>query len=529
MEISCRTNLGEQGWQGTLLGRVASVTTPSAAASTPVKTVLRSLDLGSSVAEHDQLLQQHFVETQTFRMLLESRVDIIAGDKGTGKTAIFRILKERYASYPELGDVEVVAAFNPAGTPVFQRLIETDVLAEDQYIGVWKAYFLSLAGNWVLNLGDGNFSGNMRELDNLLVSVGLRSADETPQTIFSQVVNRLKRLFRVRSIEAATTFSAEGMPVLSTKFDFGDNADDEAADVVDLVRQDDALRLLQKVLGELDFKLWLVVDRLDEAFQAKPSLEKPALRALFRTYLDMLEFDNLRLKLFVRRDLFSRIVEGGFVNLTHINARRVDITWDDEDLFNLLDRRLRGSSEFVAQIGANDMSNEEIFNRVFPFQVDPGDRKPLTWTWILGRVRDGNGVKPPRNLIDLVLKAQEAQMRREERAPRKLADAESLITSDALKRGLEALSAERVQDTLLAEAGDNAALIELFRGGKAEHNEDSLRQLLGSDFESKISFLKTIGFLESIGSNFKVPMLYRGGLAITQGKAFSNDTPDEDE
>ena len=116
-----------------------------------VKKVLNLLDLGSAVAEHDQLLKQHFVETSVFKKVVEDRVDVVAGDKDTGKTAIFLILSERYTSYPALDDVEVVPAFNPAGTPIFQRLLETETLDEDQYIAVWKVYFLSLAGNWVLN------------------------------------------------------------------------------------------------------------------------------------------------------------------------------------------------------------------------------------------------------------------------------------------------------------------------------------------------------------------------------------------
>jgi hypothetical protein len=103
-----------------------------------VKKVLDKLDLGSAVAEHDQLLKQHFVETSVFKKVVEDRVDVVAGDKGTGKTAIFLILSERYASYPDLADVEVVPAFNPAGTPIFQRLLETETLHEDEYIAVWK-------------------------------------------------------------------------------------------------------------------------------------------------------------------------------------------------------------------------------------------------------------------------------------------------------------------------------------------------------------------------------------------------------
>lgn len=150
---------------------------------------------------------------------------------------------------------------------------------------------------------------------------------------------------------------------------------------------------------------------------------------------------------------------------------------------------------------------------------------------MLSRVRDANGVKPPRNLIDLVLKAQEQQLKREERDPRIIVPGtEPLIMSDALKKGLQALSEERVQDTLLAEAGDHAQLVELFRNGKAEHNMESLAPLLGADSNNKIEFLKTLGFLEPVGNNYKIPMLYRGGLNITQGKAFSDEPAiDEDE
>lgn len=495
---------------------------------TLVRDALTALDLGSSVAEHDELLRRYFVETETFRSVIEGRVDVVAGDKGTGKTALFRILKERYAEFDELADVEVVAAFNPVGTPVFQRLLETDELAEDQYIGVWKAYFCALAGNWLLGLMEGDYTDTLERLDKLLVDVGLRSPDDTPQTIFSQLVNRLKQLLRLKSIEQTTAFDqATGMPVLSVKVELGDGKAAEE-EIVSQIRHDDALRLLNQALHESGITLWLVMDRLDEAFQGRPMQERPALRALLRTYLDMLEFDNVKLKLFVRRDLFSRVVEGGFVNLTHINARRVDITWDEDDLYNLLLQRLRESSAFIDLVNGEHLPDAELFGLLFPEQVDPGERKPKTWTWMMGRIRDGNGVKPPRNLIDLILKAREAQLRREERVARALEEGDHLITSDALKRGLDSLSAERVQDTLLAEAGDYAELVERFRGGKADLDSASLRALLGGDVEDSLKFLRSIGFLEAVGSTHKVPMLYRAGLSITQGKSVGTNGAEED-
>jgi hypothetical protein len=242
----------------------------------------------------------------------------------------------------------------------------------------------------------------------------------------------------------------------------------------------------------------------------------------------------VRLKLFVRKDLFRRIIAGGFVNLTHVNARKVEIIWDDEDLFDLLCRRLEENPSLIDDLGMTGHPRVDIFAAVFPLKVDPAERKPTTWNWMLSRIRDGNNIKPPRNLIDLVRKAQEAQARREARDEREY-EGQPLIGSDALKRGLEALSNERVEDTLLAEAGEYADRVERFRGGKAEHNFDSLAATLDvpiEDARGLVQPLKEIGFLEPVGANFKVPMLYRSGLAITQGSAFpkvADDQGEEDE
>lgn len=451
--------------------------------------------------------------------------DIIAGDKGTGKTALYRILKERYRERPELEDVEVVPAFNPQGTPVFQRLLETDALDESQYIGVWKAYFLSLAGNWILGIYDEpDWSDQMRRLDRLLEATQLRSPDDSASTIFAKVANLLRRVLRPKSIEGSATFTETGMPIVSAKIDFtGESGIEEDDGGQRYVRYDDALLVLNAVLKELDLCVWLVLDRLDEAFQSRPSHETPALRALLRTYLDIQDLEHLRCKIFVRRDLFRRIIGTGFVNLTHINARKIEIIWDTEDLFELLSRRVKDSGEFLSSLGLGEhTTSEEMFRVLFPDQVDQGSRKPATWNWMIERIRDGNGVRPPRNLIDLVTKAQDSQLRAEDRELRPYRQGVPLIGSEALKNGLSRLSETRVEDTLLAEAGEYAArLIERFRDGKAEHNAESLHELLGERYRSDAKLLEQLGFLESVGSNWKVPMLYRAGMRITQGRAYA--------
>jgi acetolactate synthase small subunit len=360
----------------------------------------------------------------------------------------------------------------------------------------------------------------MKEMDGLLSKVGLRSADDSPSTIFSQLVNLFRRITHPKSVEAAVTITPSGLPVVIPKVSFGE--DQETSEPAEVVEHQASFRLLDRLLTDVDIEVWVVMDRLDEAFQGYPAAEVPALRALFRTYLDLLEFEHLRLKLFVRRDLFARIISGGFVNLTHINARKIEILWDESDLYDLLCRRIRESHGFVETLDAGEEC-EQLFGALFPEQVDVGDRKPTTWTWMMSRIRDGNGVRPPRNLIDLVTQARTAQLRRDEQQGREYERGAPLITSDSIKRGLQRLSAERVQDTLLAEAGAYAPLVQLFEGGKAEHSEESLISVLSGmpgEVKDKIRVLEDLGFLEQVGDTYKVPILYRDGMGITQGKAF---------
>lgn len=500
-------------------------------AATQLKDVLRILDVGSSVAEFDKSLEKYFVENEAFHALVNDDADVIAGDKGTGKTAVYRILQKRFGSIPRLKGVEVLAGFNPAGNPIFQKLVQQQALTEGQYVSVWKAYVLSLVGNWIVEIAGENQSENFQRLSKLLTDTGLRSRDEKPETIFSKLINSIQRVLLPKKAEVEFTLSETGVPIVTPRLEFGRMEDGEAQKEV---AHEDALRLLNSCLNEIDYSVWLALDRLDEAFQGFPEIEIPALRALFRTYLDLLEFDHLRLKLFVRRDLFRKIIGGGFVNLTHINARKKEIVWDEADLLNLLARRIRDNEGFLAAIGAVGLTDEQLFYRLFPHKVDKADRKPTSWNWIMSRIRDGNDVKPPRNLIDLANLAREEQIRVESRTPTVMAAGVPLIQAESIRGAHERLSTQRVEDTLLAEsAADIAGLIEKFRKSKAEHNLESLAETLGVqgvELQESIRHLMDVGFLEGLSSSWKIPLLYRDGLDIRQGKAFTSDqaSPSDD-
>ncbi len=479
------------------------------------------MNLGNSVAEFDESLEDYFVENDAFNALVKGQADIIAGDKGTGKTAVYRILQKRFGLIESLKGVEVLSGFNPAGSPIFQKLVRQPILTEGQYASVWKTYFLSLVGNWILEIVGDDQSHKFSALDKLLTDTGLRSKDDKPETIFSKLINSIQRIFTPKSVELAVTLSETGIPIITPKIEFGR----EELSHPEEVSHEQALRLLNDCLAEIDYTIWLALDRLDEAFLGFPGVEKPALRALFRTYLDMLDFDKIRLKLFVRRDLFRKIIGNGFVNLTHINARKKEILWDEPDLLNLLAARIRENSEFLKISSSEKLSDEDLFYRLFPTKVDQAERKPATWKWVISRIRDGNDVKPPRNLIDLVNLAREEQLRFESRSPKNFESNSPLINAESIKKAHTRLSSQRVEDTLLAESlPEIAALIDKFKKSKSEHNAESLAETLsltGDQLDVAVKQLIEVGFLESLRTTWKIPMLYRDGLEITQGKAFT--------
>lgn len=493
-----------------------------------MKYLLQNLDVGSSVAEFDRGLERYFVETPTFRALVSDKADVIAGDKGTGKTALFQILQKRHGQISELKDIVILPGFNPTGNPVFQRLAQQPPLKEAEYATIWKAYVLSLVGNWLLRLYDGTFTENMKKLDELLRKLNMRSEDDAANTIFSKILNTLARFFKPSAAQTEFTFHESGLPIFKARVEYNESEQDKKSEVPQIVSHEEALTLLERSLEDAELTVWIILDRLDEAFQGFPDTEVPALRALFRTYLDLLPFTRVRLKLFVRKDLFRKITQGGFVNLTHINARKTEIVWLPEDLLNLLCQRLKRNEEFIKTLDLANAANEVVFNRIFPKQVDAGKRRPQTWAWIQTRIWDGNRVSPPRNLIDLISMATEEQLRKEGREPRQVEPELPVIEGESLRRALTRLSETRVNDTLLAEAGEAAAMIERFRDGKAEHNEETLRKLLGLD-ALNVRVLVELGFLEDLKGTYKVPMLYRDGLSITQGKAFSSSATEDDD
>jgi hypothetical protein len=121
------------------------------------KQILEELNLGSSVAENDDNLVNYFVPTAVVREFVTDRYDLIRGVKGSGKSALLRVVVAEQQKYPELNDVAFVVATEHTGEPAFKRAFETLKLGEvkeSELVSAWKTYLINLA----LDAIDGGFN-----------------------------------------------------------------------------------------------------------------------------------------------------------------------------------------------------------------------------------------------------------------------------------------------------------------------------------------------------------------------------------
>jgi hypothetical protein len=294
---------------------------------------------------------------------------------------------------------------------------------------------------------------------------------------------------------------------------------------------DDLFSQVDRALAKNRLSIWLLLDRLDVAFDESVELEKNALRALFRAYRDIQANPNIKLKIFLRTDIWQRITAEGFREATHITADVV-LRWDANALLHLIVRRILANEGVVKFYGVDpeeilsDTARQRaFFYQIFPDQVEGGERQSNTFDWILKRTVDGTGYNTPRELIMYLNSLRQLQIERLERGESEPANG-GLFERAAFKEALPVVSESRVTRGLYAEYPEQRQFVERLRGDKSEQTVASLAKVWGlsaEDARKEAEELVKIGFFESRtikgNQSYWIPFLFRPFLELVQGKA----------
>lgn len=491
---------------------------------------LAEVDFGRQVAEDEgDELAAYFVETDNWRRMFEGEIDIIYGPKGSGKSALYSLLVARTDRLFDR-NILLVPGENPRGAPAFRDLTDDPPASEREFVNLWKLYFLSLLGSALEEYG---ISGEEAlHLQNVLRQEGLIKGKRSLRTLLQATFDYVKGAIRVAELGGGVDIDPlTQMPKgFKGKIVFREPSGEAKAAGLESI--DNLLNLADRALkGDAGYLVWILLDRLDVAFAENTLLEQNALRALFRVYLDLLGFTNIRIKIFLRSDIWNRITKEGFREASHI-TRHVTISWNKTSLLNLIVRRALHNEALdkYYQVNVDEILDSveaqgKFFFRMFPDQVEVGPNKPSTLDWLLTRTRDGTQQNAPRELIHFLNSLRAQQMRRYELGEPD-PDGEALFARAAFKDSLPEVSETRLNQTLYAEYPEYREAVEKLRGGKTSQKIDTLAQAWGKDAEEtrKVAdSLVEVGFFERRGAeaepDYWVPFLYRDALAMVQGTA----------
>jgi hypothetical protein len=503
---------------------------------------LQILDLGASVAESDHLLETARVETSAFTDLLNDRVDLIPGTKGSGKSALFRIFVDFLPDHL-LRQRKVVVAhgIESPGDPVFHAFTEQfERLSEEEFVSFWCIYLVSLAHEHFVK-GD-RYANLLRDASSEVAI--FRRACQSARIPEIEAKKSLRdvldwALYVLRSWRPKVTYRPKDGPGEIELDLFGrslpqiEKGGSESHDQHDLLPKyvNNINKALDCIVEKAGLSLWLMVDRLDEVFPRRSDLERRALRGLLRT-MGFFSTERIRVKVFLRDDMLDQVVRSkdGFTALTHVTARQADtLRWTEDQILCMVVKRIFANKSIAdylqvdsERLNANAEYRSQCFYRVFPPTVHRGAKQSSTLNWIYNRCSDGRGVVTPRDVLDLLIRAKQKQQ------TDCAADGEGMsafiIGPSALQYGLEELSKKKRQTYLEAEFPHLWEYIEKFVGGKTEYDEASIKRILGKNWKAIADDLVSIGvFLRKQtregSSIYWVPFLYRAGLDLTQGKA----------
>jgi len=168
-------------------------------------------------------------------------------------------------------------------------------------------------------------------------------------------------------------------------------------------------------------------------------------------------WNRVRAKIFLRTDLFRRYGQILGADLIKLASNRAEIVWSDRNLYAMLVKRIANTSDLLKKYSVDSrlsfdtdpllgsvprLSRAEDARPLIERMVGPymgaDIKKGRSFTWLLNHVRDGNGRAMPRALVRLI----EEGATQEIHAPR--ATHSRLLDPRSLRRALDKVSEEHV-------------------------------------------------------------------------------------
>jgi hypothetical protein len=297
---------------------------------------LHSFDFGDIEANNDELLFQSVCKTTSIIDFLTGKKNIVLGEKGTGKTALFRLLKEeklKFQNHHGYKNLIIPIDDNFQYKNLKGKILKLVQTESDEdvfkYQIVWELFlFFKITQKLeTLNITLPNTIKNAIKLTNS--TFGKNGLDSFLRT---------KKTFGIKLYDTPTSILPDlyytSEPVVQEE-NIKENSADQLEIDLDFYKKE-----INNFLIENNLNIVILIDRLDE-FVSRSSIEtqKELLEALIVVEREYGNYSNIELKLFLRDDLFHQLSFDG-IGYDKVIAKKTDLKWTPENIREFIAKRL---------------------------------------------------------------------------------------------------------------------------------------------------------------------------------------------
>lgn len=307
---------------------------------------LSNFNFGSPDGKDDPLLEACALKISPIAEFLDENKSILVGDRGAGKTAVFRLLSERKLSFVNTENLKQVyiPIDEDLGYKTLREHVNAQVKDADEkssYRIIWELFIFSRCLDGLNEVLEGNT--RFAELKKSFFSILGWNSQRKIRLI--DVILNTKKTFGVK---------LEGGHLGYVIPNFYASVEPKKQDEESIISSNDLLDFpklksdLNNILSSAKIVAYVLIDKLDEFVSGlEYQTQLDTIQALVQCWRDYQSYPKIKIKLFLRRDLYERL-DFSAIGKDKIDPRKVELKWADEDIRQLIALRvLHNMNQFL--------------------------------------------------------------------------------------------------------------------------------------------------------------------------------------
>lgn len=345
----------------------------------PVEELI-NLNFGDADGLRDHTVEKAFVETSSIKMLQRRRHSIIAGSIGSGKSAVFRLIKNKSYLFEEYLEKTIVVPIEESISFYnIRKFIAEYFPCQDElmvYQMIWLIQVVIHISEKLAELDGFPQGHDEKSINRFLDQTNCRGAN----------IGLLERIAGiVRDFSAKVEARIANTPISLQASVHGAKTDTSKK-----LNLNKLMMHCSRAATSRNFDQILVtVDKIDKFVAGEDyQTQKQFIEALLEVEDDLVSIGNLHFNIFIRSDLFARLSFAA-LGRDKVSDRTLYLEWSDDEIIQFVASRILVALEdaeiatLTDMIQSTDLSHykvSNIWNSAF-FRLMPGALKRIIFEW----------------------------------------------------------------------------------------------------------------------------------------------------